>query len=474
MLPGYIDFPVDSVNIKANFSRNIQLNCPFVSAPMDTVTESRMAIAMALNGGIGIIHYNMSIDEQVKEVKYVKKYRNGFIFNPFVLSPKTTIAELKKISFKHSLTSFPVTESGDLSSPLVGLITKRDYSFVDDENTLIGDIMTPLSSLIVAHEGITLEKANEILMKEKRSKLPVVNNENVLVSLVTLTDIRKAVDFPNANLDSANRLICGASVGTRPADFERAKKLVDAGVDVLVIDSSQGNSRFQIEMIKHLKSNYKVDIVAGNVVTRAQAVNLVRAGADAIKVGMGVGSICTTQEVCAVGRAQASAVYHIAQYCRSVGIPVIADGGISNPGHITKALALGANTVMMGSLLAGTEEAPGSYFFQDGVRLKKYRGMGSIEAMAKGSDVRYFATGSNVRVAQGVSGAVVDKGSINTYLNYLIQGLRHGLQDLGIKSLDELNEKRESGLLRCEIRSAAAQKEGGIHNLHSYENRLYS
>lgn len=474
MLPGFINFGTDEIDLSSHFTRHIKLNVPLVSAPMDTVTESKMAIAMALNGGLGIIHYNMSIEEEVKEVSKVKKYRNGFIIDPVVVGPTTTVSQLKEKSTKLGFSSFPVTQDGTLSTPLIGLVTLRDYFFVEDTNTTVDKVMTKLEKLTVAKEGITLKRANEILTEEKRSKLPVINDNNLLVSLVSVKDIRKAVDFPNANLDKSNRLIVGASIGTRQSDYKRADELIKAGVDVLVIDSSQGNSKYQIEMIKYLKQNYKdIDVVAGNVVTRMQAANLINAGCDALKIGMGVGSICTTQEVCAVGRAQASAVYHVAKYARQFGIPVIADGGISNPGHITKALALGASTVMMGSLLAGTEEAPGEYFFQDGVRLKKYRGMGSVEAMTKGSDVRYFAIGSAVKVAQGVTGSVVDKGSMNTYILYLIQGLRHGLQDLGIKSVNDLSIKRENKTLRCEIRSSAAQKEAGIHSLHSYEKRLF-
>jgi IMP dehydrogenase len=271
-------------------------------------------------------------------------------------------------------------------------------------------------------------------------------------------------------------LLVGASIGTRLDDRDRAKALIEAGVDVLIVDSSQGDSIYQLEIVKHLKETYpEVDVIGGNVVTPSQAYRLIQAGVDGLRVGMGIGSICTTQEVCAVGRAQASAVYHVAKFARKFGIPVVADGGIKSTGHITKALCLGAGTVMMGSMLAGTDESPGEYFYQDGVRLKRYRGMGSLEAMTQGSEKRYVWDNAQtaVKVAQGVSGAVQDKGTLRRYIPYLMQGVRHGLQDAGIKSAEEAREKLYADKLRFEIRSPAAQKEGGIHGLHSFEKRLY-
>lgn len=477
-MPGHIGFGLSEVGIASKLTKNISLQAPFVSSPMDTVTEHKMAIMMALQGGIGIIHSNMSIEEQADEVHKVKTFKNGFITDPKCLSPENTAEDVFRTKAQLGFSSFPITEDGKMGGKLVGIISNRDTSFIENPTAKIVEFMTPREELVVAKEGVSLAEANEILKKSKKGKLPVVNAKDQLVALIARTDLQKQRDNPLASKDSKNKqLLVGAAIGTRPEDRDRAKALVEAGVDVIVVDSSQGDSLYQIEIIQYMKQAFpNVDVIGGNVVTPSQALHLIKAGADGLRVGMGIGSICTTQEVCAVGRAQASAVYHVAKFARKYGVPIIADGGIKSPGHITKALCLGAGAVMMGSMLAGTDESPGEYFYQDGVRLKRYRGMGSLEAMSKGGEKRYIWENSSVaavKVAQGVSGAVQDKGTLRRYIPYLIQGIRHGLQDAGCKSIDEARERLYADKLRFEIRSPAAQKEGSVHGLHSYQKRPF-
>lgn len=478
MMPGHISFGLDDVDISTKLTKNISLKVPFVSSPMDTVTEHKMAISMALQGGIGIIHSNFSVHDQAAEVRKVKRFKNGFITDPICLSPDSTVADVMALKEKHGYSGIPITESGEMGGKLMGIVSNRDITFVDDGSVKLKEIMTPREKLSVAKQGVELTEANEILKETKKGKLPVVNDEDELVALIARTDLLKNIEFSKASKDTVTKqLLVGAAIGTRPEDRERAQALVEAGVDVLVVDSSQGDSVYQIRVIQHLKSSYpKLQVIAGNVVTPSQAIHLIQAGADGLRVGMGIGSICTTQEVCAVGRAQASAVYHVANFARAYGVPILADGGIKSTGHITKALALGASCVMMGSMLAGTDEAPGEYFYQDGVRLKRYRGMGSIEAMSKGSEKRYVwenSSSHSIKVAQGVSGAVQDKGTLLRYIPYLVQGVRHGMQDAGLESLNQARDKLYNDKLRFEIRSPAAQKEGGVHGLHSYQKRLF-
>jgi len=467
LLPGHISFPTSEVSLTSHFSRNIVVKIPFVSSPMDTVTEHQMAIGMALHGGMGVIHHNMSIEAQALEVRRVKRYENGRITQPQVLSPNHKVSDVDAIKAKFGFTGVPITEDGRMGSKLVGIVTNRDIDFSVDRSQKLSEVMT--TDLVTTETNRSLEEMNEVLIKSKKAKLPVVDRNYNLVGLLSRRDLLLNRDFPQATKDQKKRLRVAASCGTRPVDKERVKALVTEDVDCLVIDSSQGDSIYQIEMVKWIKQNFPyTDVIGGNVVTMRQAANLIKSGVDGLRVGMGVGSICTTQTVTAVGRPQASAVYHVARYARQFQVPIVADGGIRNTGHITKALCLGASTVMMGSMLAGTAESPGEYFFQDGIRLKRYRGMGSLEAMKKGSKDRYFVK-TNVAVAQGVSGSVQDKGSLRDYVPYLIQGVKHGFQDAGVASLFDMLQHQQDGLIRFEIRSPAAQNEAGIHSLHSWK-----
>ncbi|HRG46634.1 MAG TPA: IMP dehydrogenase [Leptospiraceae bacterium] len=467
VLPGYIDFNPSDVNLESKVSRNITIKRPLISSPMDTVTESAMAIALALQGGLGIIHYNNSITEQVNFVRKVKRYENGFITDPIILGPENTIEDLDDIKDKFGFSGIPITEDGSFNGKLIGIVTNRDVDFEPNRTVKLGSVMT--TNLVTAPVGISLKEANNILRVKKVGKLPIIDSEGKLVALVSRSDLKKNKEFPDSSKDHSKRLLVGAAVSTLPESRDRVSALYDAGVDAIIIDSAQGNSSYQIEMIKFIKANFKnLDVIAGNVVTKEQSRSLIEAGADGLRVGMGPGSICITQETMAVGRAQATAVHMTASYASQFGIPVIADGGISNIGDIANALAIGASTCMMGSMFAGTNEAPGEYFYENGIRLKKYRGMASLEAMKAGGDKRYFSESQKIKVAQGVSGAVVDKGSVINFVPYLVQGLRQSFQDMGYKTIPELHAALQNGNLRFERRSESAQAQGSVHGLYSY------
>jgi len=477
LLPGSIDFGVHEVDLQSRFSRNIPLKTPVVSSPMDTVTESKMAIALALNGGIGVIHKNMSIEDQVREVVKVKKHKSGFITDPYCVTATMTLAALEELRKGSGFTGFPVTADGKMGSKLLGLVTKRDTEFVQDDkkSTLVSSVMTPVDKLVTAKDGVELDGAFALVASSKKGKLPIVTADGCIVALVSQTDLKKRNDFPLATKSKNKTLMVAAAIGTNSSEQARIAALASAGVDALVIDQKQGDTSAQRDMIRFIKKEFPdIDVVGGNVVTRRQAKHLIDCGADALRVGMGVGSVSRAQEVSACGRAQASAVYHISKLGRALGIPVIADGGIGSPGQITKCLCMGASAAMCGSLVAGSEEAPGEYFWSDkGTRLKAIRGNKSAEILEEKLG-RSKRSGSTMLVAHGVSGTVQDKGSMMKYVPYLIQSIKHGMQDIGAKSIVDIHEKLFSNKLQFELRSAAAQREGGIHDLASFERTLFS
>ncbi|GFE53895.1 inosine-5 -monophosphate [Babesia ovis] len=471
VLPGYISGSCNDVDLSTKLTRDIHLKIPVVSSPMDTVTEAKMAIEIALQGGIGIIHNNLTLDESISEVLKVKRFENGFIVDPYSLTPDHSVQDWMHIQEKYGYRSIPITEKGKSGSKLMGIVTTSDICFVQDKSTKIEEIMT--RDLIVGHQPLTLQEAHKILYESKKGILPIVDDNGELVSIVTRSDVNKNRKFPNALHNDNMQLRVGAAVSTQPGSMDRAVKLLEAGADVLVIDSSQGNSVYQVDMIKRLKQSFpNIQIIGGNVVTAAQAKNLIDAGADGLRVGMGSGSICSTQNVCGVGRSQATSVFHVARYARDYGrgCPVIADGGIRSSGDIMKALALGASCCMLGGAIAGTIESPGDFFYHNGIRVKQYRGMGSkaafITARQKtnnsGSIWRYHLEEDQPMVSQGVAGYTADKGSVATLIPTMMQAVKHGMQNIGCSDLPSLHDRLYNGDVRFEIRSHNSIIEGNI------------
>ncbi len=439
LIPAKSDILPKDCNISTRLARDIYLNTPIITAAMDTVTTAPMAIAIAREGGIGVIHKNMSIEEQADEVDKVKRSENGVIVNPFYLSPEHFVFDADELMGKYKISGVPICEEGKL----VGILTNRDLRFLNDFNTKIKDVMTK-DNLITGSVGTTMAEAQEILRKNKIEKLPIVDGDFKLKGLITIKDIEKAVQYPNSARDKGGRLLCAAAIGVTGDVMERVAALMEAQVDALVLDSAHGHSAGIMECVRKIKAAYpEVALIAGNVATAAATRDLIEAGADCIKVGIGPGSICTTRVVAGIGVPQITAVYDACCEAAKHGIPVIADGGLKYSGDIVKALAAGANMVMLGSLLAGCEEAPGEREIYQGRSFKVYRGMGSEGAMAKGSQDRYFQADSKKFVPEGVEGRVPYKGPLADTVYQLIGGLRAGMGYCGCETIEQLHEKAQ-------------------------------
>ena len=440
LVPAFSQVLPNQVTIKSRFTRNIDLNVPIISAAMDTVTESAMAIAMARVGGIGVLHKNMSIEWQASEVKRVKRSESGMIQDPITIPPNATVFGAKSLMSEHRIGGIPVV---DETNKLIGIVTNRDLRFEKDNNRKITDIMTA-DNLVTVPEGTSLQEAEIILQNHKIEKLPVVDKDYKLVGLITFRDIMKVRENPNANKDSYGRLRVAAAIGVSGDTLERAAALVGEGVDALVIDTAHGHSEGVIKTLKKIKKAHpKTDVVVGNIATGKAAKYLVDAGADAVKVGIGPGSICTTRVVAGVGYPQLSAIMDVIEAIKDSGVPVIADGGIRYTGDIPKAIAAGADSVMLGSLLAGTKESPGETIIYEGRKFKTYRGMGSIEAMKKGSKDRYFQDNENEvgkLVPEGIVGRVPYKGELHETMHQFVGGLRAGMGYCGAKDVEALKQ----------------------------------
>lgn len=456
LIPAYSEILPQDVSTQTMLSKNTSLNIPLVSAAMDTVTESYTAIAMARLGGIGIIHKNMDIASQVEQIKRVKKSESGVIVDPIYIRADNTLADAKAITDNYKISGVPVV---DEYGKLIGILTNRDVRFEQDLNKRVGDLMTK-DSLITAKVGTTLEEAKEIMHKHRIEKLPIVDENYTLKGLITIKDIQKRIEYPNSCKDSFGRLKVGAAIGVK--QFDRAEALTNAGADVLVLDSAHGHSINVLKTLEMIKSKLAIDVVVGNVVTPEATRDLINAGADGVKVGIGPGSICTTRIVAGVGMPQISAIESCAEVARKHNVPLIADGGIKYSGDIAKALAVGASCVMIGSLLAGTEESPGDLIIYQGRQYKSYRGMGSMGAMTRGSADRYFQEGTaqDKLVPEGVEGRVPYRGKVGDVVHQLIGGLKSSMGYLGSKDIATLWEKAEF----VEITSAGL-RESHVHDV---------
>ncbi|OPG40563.1 IMP dehydrogenase, partial [Helicobacter pylori] len=456
MVPRKSSILPKDVSLKSRLTKNIRLNIPFISAAMDTVTEHKTAIAMARLGGIGIVHKNMDIQTQVKEITKVKKSESGVINDPIFIQAHRTLADAKVITDNYKISGVPVVDDKGL---LIGILTNRDVRFETDLSKKVGDVMTKMP-LVTAHVGISLDEASDLMHKHKIEKLPIVDKDNVLKGLITIKDIQKRIEYPEANKDDFGRLRVGAAIGV--GQLDRAEMLVKAGVDALVLDSAHGHSANILHTLEEIKKSLVVDVIVGNVVTKEATSDLISAGADAIKVGIGPGSICTTRIVAGVGMPQVSAIDNCVEVASKFDIPVIADGGIRYSGDVAKALALGASSVMIGSLLAGTEESPGDFMIYQGRQYKSYRGMGSIGAMTKGSSDRYFQEGvaSEKLVPEGIEGRVPYRGKVSDMIFQLVGGVRSSMGYQGAKNILELYQNAEF----VEITSAGL-KESHVHGV---------
>ena len=458
LIPGKSDVEPKDVNISTHLTKKIKLNTPLMTAAMDTVTESEMAIAIAREGGIGIIHKNMSIEAQADMVDRVKRSENGVITNPFYLSPEKTVAEADELMGKFKISGVPICENGKF----VGIITNRDMAFLSEEDFKqpISAVMTK-ENLITAPVGTTLQEAKELLKKHKVEKLPLIDEKGNLGGLITIKDIEKSIQYPNSSRDEKGRLLCGAAIGATPDVLDRVDALVKAGADVLVLDSAHGHNSNIVKSVAKIKAAYPdVQLIAGNVATAEATHDLIEAGADAVKVGIGPGSICTTRVVAGIGVPQVTAIFDAAREAEKYGVPIIADGGIKYSGDIVKALAAGGSVVMVGSLVAGCKESPGETEIYQGRQFKVYRGMGSLAAMGKGSSDRYFQGGNKKLVPEGVEGRVPYKGPLADTVFQMIGGIRAGMGYTGCATITDLHEKAKF----CKI-SGAGLKESHPHDI---------